>query len=185
MGSQNDLPLVESGIQQAQTLSSALQKQNIAPTAIYCSPLQRTQQFSKILNTINPIVEPCLNEIDYGDWSGLNDEEIIAKFGKQALSAWNRQSIWPEDANWQPDETTLRKQIKTFTNNLKNNYADDNIFIISSNGVLRYFLTLIPDEFEKRIEQQNFKMKTGNISKLTLNQNALSVDFWNTTLCEG
>ena len=53
VGSQNDLPLVESGIQQAQTLSSALQKQNIIPKAEQQVYIDRIKHELEVLQGAN------------------------------------------------------------------------------------------------------------------------------------
>jgi len=57
--------------------------------------------------------------------------------------------------------------------------SSDDVLVVSSNGVLRYFLTLIPNEFEQRITSQDFKMAPGRLSKIVLINRKLSVSYWN------
>ena len=119
VGKQNDMPLVEKGYEQAKSLSKYLNQNNITPAAIYCSPLLRTQQFANTLieecDFRQPIIiEESLNEIDYGDWSGLSSEEIIEEFGEEELVAWNERSVWPSHANWSNSEASLKTAIHNF-----------------------------------------------------------------------
>lgn len=46
-GSTNDLALVETGLKQAHAAADYLIQEKIVPTAIYCSPLQRTKKFAQ------------------------------------------------------------------------------------------------------------------------------------------
>jgi hypothetical protein len=56
---------------------------------------------------------------------------------------------------------------------------DDTVLIVSSNGRLRYFLNLVQDEFEKRKENGQFKLKTGNIGKIVYQGGDFKLAYWN------
>lgn len=97
VGSQNDLPLVESGVAQAQRAADSLRHVDLA--GIYCAPLKRTKKFAEIIESTNernapsPVEDGRLTELDYGRWSGLSDAEIVDKFGEKTLRAWVDKSI--------------------------------------------------------------------------------------------
>ena len=185
VGSTSDLPLVEAGLQQAKRLGQFLKKTGVTPTAIYCGPLKRTTVYAQVvLNELTlplqPIIDSRLNEINYGDWTGLTTEQIRLKFGTEAVEGWEKYSQWPNTGAWQASAQTLINEIESFSQDLTKNQAlDATILIISSNGRLRYFLDLVPGEFQHHIEQQNFKVATGNICKLTYANKVWALNFWN------
>src|SRR4051812_6458627 len=82
-GSANDLPLVEKGVAQAEKLAAVLKAQNLPLSAVYCGPLQRTSHYASLIVRrlqlpFQPLVDSRINEIDYGSWTGLTNEQVIA-----------------------------------------------------------------------------------------------------------
>jgi len=184
-GKTNDLLLVEKGIEQARRFAAILLKQSVQPVAIYCGPLQRTHKYAQTIIeqmglSIKPIIEHRLNELDYGEWTGLTNEEVIAQFGKQAQEAWDNESKWPLKGNWNGTESDTIQDVHAFAQEIASTYdEEDTIIVISSNGRLRYFLTLVQNEFEQRIRSQTFKVKTGNICQLVHQNDSYSIKSWN------
>ncbi|MFH2037530.1 MAG: histidine phosphatase family protein [Candidatus Zixiibacteriota bacterium] len=184
-GKTNDLPLVTKGIEQAKAIAESFNVNKIHPTSIYCSPLKRTLNYAETIISemslhLKPIIDSRLNEIDYGQWTGLSNEEVIERFGSEEQTAWNNHSIFPKNAGWSETESKIMADIISFTQQIINdNPAGSNILIISSNGKMRYFLKLIPREFEKRIENQTFKVKTGHICRIDYEEAVFQVRYWN------
>lgn len=189
-GATNDLPLVEKGIEQAGEFAQFLIREKIQPQAIYCGPLQRTSQYAAIIVqklslSLEPIIDPRINEIDYGAWTGLTQDQVIARFGKEALKAWDEQSRWPaqDQGNWGSSEAQVIQEVQAFAQDLVADHtAKDTVLVISSNGRLRYFLNLIKGGFQKAIEAGEFKVKTGNICKLQYIKNLpdhWKLAYWN------
>lgn len=183
VGSRNDLPLVEHGIVQAKQVGAALK--DISLSAVYYAPLKRTQHFAElaaaVCNTGAPLVmDERLLEIDYGQWSGLSDAEIAEKYGEQCLRDWVDKSIWPYDCGWSGNEKTVTAEIESFVADLlENQPADANVLIVSSNGKLRYFLKLVKDEFEKRVNERTFKVATGRVCLLSWQDKGFRLRLWN------
>lgn len=171
VGSANDLPLVESGMAQAKRLADALAHTKLA--AIYCAPLLRTKRMAQEvaaaqMQPLTPIIDNRLTELDYGDWSGLSDSEIIERFGEAALTNWVERSIWPEDCHWGASEAKVCEEVQDFVLALSSKHdKDDTVLVVSSNGRLRYFLKLVEGEFARRLASKSFKMGTGRVSMLT------------------
>ena len=183
-GSSNDLPLVEKGIAQAEKFAEALAAHKIKPVAIYCSPLQRTRRYAEILIQklalpFQPNVDPRINEIDYGQWTGLTQNQVIARFGERAVKEWEENSHWPPAGQWGGSEAHVIQETQAFVNDLSKAHKNDTVLVITSNGRLRYFLKEVSGEFEKRVSQHTFKMKTGNISKLIINETQRVLSYWN------
>lgn len=184
-GSSNDLPLVEQGIAQAEKFANTLVAQKFVPKAIFCGPLQRTFKYASIITqrvglSVSPIVDSRLNEVDYGDWTGLTNEQVASRFGISQLKGWDEQCIWPTQGNWGGSELELLADVSSFVEDLKRKYDEnDRIVVITSNGRLRYFLKRVEGEFEKRLASRSFKVKTGNICKLENKKGVLSISYWN------
>jgi broad specificity phosphatase PhoE len=180
-----DLSLVDSGRRQANDLAQVIQELDLTLSAIYCGPLQRTREYAQIIGDkisfpVKPIVDFRLNEIDYGDWSGLTKVEIQAQGGGAELDAWENFSQWPKAAHWLGSPEKIIAEVKLFAEYLIKNYnADDNILVITSNGRLRYFLHLIPGAFARHVQCKNFKVATGNLCLLLYAGKKWLLKFWN------
>lgn len=185
VGSQNDLPLVKAGQEQAKKLGSTLFKMKMDLAAVYTGPLIRMKSYAEIVLqeaniAVKPIIDLRLNEIDYGKWSGLTNVEVCEQFGEQALKNWEQKSQWPSNSGWGESKQALIERIKNFTQDLLQHHTShDRILIVGSNGCLRYFLDLIPGKLETHSENQTVKIATGNISKLHYEDNVWQLDFWN------
>lgn len=185
VGAREDLALVDSGIQQAKNLAHVIQEADLNLTAIYCGPLKRTKDYAKIVvdelsSSLKPIIDPCLNEIDYGKWSGLSNIQIQQKGAGAELAAWEKLSQWPKEAEWLGSPELIFSEIKVFTNKLIKKYeSEDNILVITSNGRLRYFLQLIPGAFEQYVQNNTFKVNTGNTCLFVHDSKGWHIKFWN------
>lgn len=179
------MPLVEKGFAQAEAFALALIAEKIRPSAVYCSPLQRTSKYAAhIIKRLNlpfsPTVDPRLNEIDYGDWTGLTNEEVKARFGEAALKGWDERSEWPIRGGWRGSPEKAISEVRSFVDDLLSRHArPDTIIVITSNGRLRYFLTLASGEYEKRVANGSFKVKTGNVCKLVCENEKIQIPIWN------
>lgn len=185
VGSRNDLPLVESGRKQAEILAQSLSQRRIVPARIYCAPLQRTKEYAQIIIdqlglSLQPLVDDRLSELDYGEWSGLSSEEIEQRFGKDVLDGWEKRSVWPKNCGWGGSEAEVLQQLKSLiaesSVGLSNNQT---ALFVTSNGRLRYLLKLVPGEFEIRLAQAAFKVKTGYVCLLENEGGHVSVAQWN------
>ena len=87
-----DIPLNDTGKAQAKLLVKILKKRKIA--AAYSSPLLRAYRTAQISlsenNVVDPVIEERLIDINYGDWTGKEDSEVVKR--------------WPEEHNvWNTD----------------------------------------------------------------------------------
>jgi len=183
-GSSNDLSLVDSGKQQAGNLATALGDNAIRLDAIYCGPLKRTRDYAGIVIEqlklkLEAVVDTRLNEIDYGEWTGLTNEEVIGRFGETEVKAWDKQSKWPVNAGWTGSEQQVMADVQSIAADLiARHKADDTVLLVSSNGRLRYFLSLVQGELERRISTGGFKVKTGNVCELNWRDQSWSMRYW-------
>ncbi|MDK1390111.1 histidine phosphatase family protein [Sinorhizobium sp. 8-89] len=180
-----DVPLVREGEEQAKLLAATLRNVHIRPTAVYCGPLLRTRRFaSVILEQIGlsyaPINDERLAEIDYGAWGGLTNEEILARYGADQFLAWQRESRWPAGAAWQPSEDAVLEGVHSLVKDIVNKHDDgDSINLVSSNGILRYFLKLVPGMFEQQLHASEVKVATGRACLISYERAKFHISCWN------
>lgn len=180
VGAREDLPLTAEGEAQAARLAAALKAVNVLPVATYSSQLQRTRRYAEIAVPVHtPTQDLRLSEIDYGVWGGLSEEQIDARGEGEELAAWNSQSLWPKSPNWSPDEATLRQNVQDFAEELAHKHSGETVLVVSSNGVMRYFLTLVENAFSARIADGTFKVKTGNVCILRYENGLWDILCWN------
>jgi broad specificity phosphatase PhoE len=175
-GRANDLPLVAQGIVQAQNFALKLKQDKPVIEAIYCSPLIRTIDYAKTIIkaldlALEPIIDTRLNEIDYGPWTGLDNEEIAALYGWDAIRAWDEKAIWPSNSNWGESPAIIKQDILSFLREMSTKHQKT-VIAITSNGRLRFFHQLFN-------LATNAKVKTGNICKISGHFLKLNLDYWN------
>jgi broad specificity phosphatase PhoE len=186
VGSSNDLELSERGIEQAQELAEACQENGITFDTIVSGPLRRTKDYATIVRDslkvkAAPTVDERLNEIDYGSWSGLSDQEVIERFGEHDFKAWNQKGIWPKSSDWGGTPDKIISEIKDFYASLKPVLTSGrNVLAVTSNGRLKYFLTLVEGAFETAQEKDTLKVKTGNICVFSFSPE-IECRVWNQT----
>ena len=185
VGAANDLPLVASGLEQARRFGEYLKETGLAVKQVYCGPLQRTQKFAEVACatgdlTVKIAVDQRLNELDYGDWSGLSNEEVAAQFGSAEQDLWIKRSVFPREAHWGQKEEDVVKEVSAFAQELVTRFSsNDAVVAVSSNGRLRYFLKLIPGLFEEYVEAGKFSVKTGAYGHFRYQEGRFSLIAWN------
>ena len=185
VGANEDLPLTAEGENQAQRLAAALKSSGVTLTAIFHGDLRRTRRYAEI------IVENlgresmlrrnnALTEIDYGDWANRTNEEIESKLGQaEALRLWNEKNIWPQEAHWGGSEESLRRAVTQFLEMLRDRYASgETVLVVTSNGILRFLASAALGPQAARDARFPFKMKTGNIGKITERNGSFGLAYW-------
>lgn len=188
VGAKTNLPLTEKGRQQAELACSYLTENRLVPDHIYTGPLKRHLETTDILAShfnVPVIQTPALNEIDYGQWEGKTQEEIVKNWPEH-YQAWCEQAIWPSDVfDAQHHLFSHQQAIKNWLEELsQNTEPTSTVLAVTSNGLLKIILTLIPDLALKLFDQHGFdqyKVKTGSICIVeydTLSKK-LSIKDWN------
>jgi alpha-ribazole phosphatase len=109
---QTDIPLNQTGVEQAQSISRRLASES--PDAIYASDLQRAWETAKIIHkSLLPeracplIAEPRLREMCFGEWEGLTYAEIKMR-QPRLLQRWESDL----EHNSPPNGETLLELVK-------------------------------------------------------------------------
>lgn len=177
VGARTDLPLVDSGKEQAQRINQWLRDNHIKPDVAYCSNLQRTKQTTQIaLGLSEGITEdPMFNEIDYGPDENQTEDIVIARIGEDAIKQWDQSAIVPN--GWEFDPKSCIKNWKNFANNIIQQ-GRDTTFVCTSNGIAR-FAPYLTGDFDGFSSQHSIKLSTGAIGILKYQNNQWIVTDWN------
>ena len=89
IGARTDLPLVASGIVQAEALRDAFARRGLAFARVLASPLRRTRETAAIVAP-HRAAEPAdsLREIDHAPDEGRLEAVVPARIGPPALARW-------------------------------------------------------------------------------------------------
>ncbi|TIR04670.1 MAG: histidine phosphatase family protein [Mesorhizobium sp.] len=184
LGGQADPPLVLEGKRQAQRLGAALRSARRIPSAAFCSPLQRTSAYAEIALTTSgarrlPIPDWRLSEIDYGDWEGLSNVEVVRRFGARAFFDWYRRSLWPR-SNWKTDQNVYFDAIDSFLMDLKGSCGStETILVVTGHGPLKCIGRHLMGKFGDFPVAQLARVDTGNVCELEMGDDFLRPVTWN------
>ncbi len=183
VGCNEDLPLTQRGVEQLQQVAVALKKLSLMPDELRCGPLKRTRQSAAIISDSFglslPKLDDRLDELDYGDWSGLTDAEVISRFGRDNFEGWTLKGTRPSGSNWKPSENQLIADVRSLIAEISSSPDRRVNCLVSSNGRLRYFLRLIFSDFQRLSLAGSTGMKPGHISILARHQEDWSLVVWN------
>ena len=163
VGANEDLPLTAHGVDQARSVGRALASVSVTPERIISGPLKRTKVFAEQViaetKATAPVeIDPRLVEFDYGAWSGLSNEEIIALSGQEALDAWQERSVRPAGITFEPSTEQARADARALLQELES--LSGICVVVTSNGRLREFGTVLTDSASAT--PHSCKVKTGH-----------------------
>ncbi len=166
VGSRTDIPLVETGEEQARALGRYLREHNMVPDIVYVSQLQRTQQTAAIAlqeagTDIPLFVQEIFNEVDYGPDENMPEDKVIARLGEEMLAAWDERAILPHGWNFDPAQIT--ENWLRFAYQMQKDHPGKTVLVVTSNGVAR-FAPRITGDFEGFLERHDIKLATGALA---------------------
>jgi probable phosphoglycerate mutase len=184
VGRETDLPLVEKGLEQAAAAAEAFRRKSLVPDAIYCASLQRTRRFATIvaetLGLAEPVIDPRLDELDYGSWAGRGNDEILAADpgAAAAMEAWNSGDVWPEGAGWVSRKETMLAGLESYAAERLAPGVHVRPLTVSSNGILRFLPRLL---LETVAQMPSFKMRTGHLGLIERDQGSARLRTWDSS----
>ncbi len=174
VGGRTDLPLSNSGELQATALGIHFAVQKVRPVRMLVGPLMRTRQTAQaICTSINgpePEIDERLREIDYGPDEGKPEDEVIARLGREALAAWEREARVPQ--GWQVETAALERAWKDIIADMAAH--DGDVMAVTSNGVARFALSAIGAP-----PGTPLKLSTGAYGVITVRGFDLELVAWN------
>jgi broad specificity phosphatase PhoE len=137
IGARTDLPLVASGRAQATALGVHFRARGLAFDRCLTSPLLRTRQTADLIldGARCPVMAAdWLVEIDHGPDEGCTEDEVRARIGDAALTAWERDATPP--AEWHVDAVQRRAAWGLCFGEAA--AAGGTMLIVTSNGAARF-----------------------------------------------
>jgi len=141
-GGRIDMDISPRGHAQAAALADFLRHQPLE--AIYASPMKRVQQtLSPLLNNgaPRPVVASDLREVDFGDWTGLNYQQVQDKFGVSA-NTWLEQLERGAIPNAETG-ATFRARMEPCLRQILLRHAGKTVAIYCHGGVTRMILAIL------------------------------------------
>ncbi|MBF9014413.1 MULTISPECIES: histidine phosphatase family protein [unclassified Oceanispirochaeta] len=175
VGAGTDLPLVEK--EKGRNIGKYLKYNNLIPDAVFSGPLTRHIQTAKLaMDEMSIQGEPILlnsfNEIDYGPDENKPEDEVIKRVGENAITEWDEKGIVPD--GWLVDPDQLKESWINFSHFLEEQYNNQTVLIVSSNGIIR-FAPFLTSDFESFAYGNGLKVSTGC---LCIFQKELNDHFW-------
>jgi 2,3-bisphosphoglycerate-dependent phosphoglycerate mutase len=145
VGARTDLPLVESGEDQALRLGHHLKAMKLIPDLVFTSTLRRTIDTARLACVAmmcpapsTPL--PFLNEIDYGPDENKPEPDVRARLGEETLKTWDELGEMPTEWSPRPDE--ILASWGDFLNRCTHEFQGKTILTVTSNGIARFALHL-------------------------------------------
>jgi len=184
VGARTDLPLTAKGREQAQALGQALMPFAPQIKRVISGPLLRTREHAGIATDKAGLkasieIDQRLREIDYGGWEAKSSEEIQAMGGGDELDAWNKTGEWPHSPGWAPPAETIAANAAELAGECAAALGEgDAALLVTSNGILKFFLKLVPGAFEDMAARGALKVATGHCCALRHSARGWEVVFW-------
>ncbi len=181
VGARTDMPLTETGREQARAIGRWLKENNLVPDVTYSSTLQRTYETGEIAAKEAGFPQPAyrldiFNEIDYGPDENKTEDEVIARLGEQALKDWDAKAIVPDGWVAEPQEIILNWH--GFADQVRAHDDGEVVLVVTSNGIAR-FAPYITGDFEGFAEKHKIKIATGALCILQYADGAWTIKGWN------
>ena len=139
MQGQNDIPLTEKGIKQANSIANRLVNENI--DKIYSSDLKRAYETALIIgDRLNLDVTKMkeFREMNFGVWEGKTHDEIMAEYQEQFLY-WKKE---PENTRIDGAETLQELQERSMAalNEIISSNKEDSILVVSHGVTIKVMI---------------------------------------------
>ena len=170
VGGRTDLPLSVSGRTQADALANSLASVPFASAR--SGPLKRTRETAAAILAAQAsppelTTELFLREIDYGPDENRPEDEVVARIGKSALDAWERDFIPPP--GWRVDPAAITGNWQEMFHDLRDERGSH--LIVTSNGIARFALAAAG------VRRDDAKLPTGGYGIIELTPNPVVVDW--------
>ena len=151
-----DVPLTDTGREQAKRAGEILKSLNIKFDIAYTSLLSRAiETLEIIIKTLGyniPVIKDIsLNERHYGDLQGLNKDKVAEIYGKEQVKLWRR-SLKVRPPNGESLEDTQKRTIPFFERAIKGDLElNKNVLVVAHGNSLRSIVSYIENLNEEQI----------------------------------
>jgi probable phosphoglycerate mutase len=160
-----DVPLTPNGEEQARALGKALAGRSFA--VVYASPLRRAVDTARLAGFEDLLIDPLLQEQDYGEYEGRTTEEI-----RRDRPDWD---LWRDGCPGGEDAETVGARADRFLSNLPG--AGEDVLIFGHSHMLRV-LAARHVGLDAR-EGRHLVLDTGSLSVLGMEHEWPALRRWN------
>lgn len=180
VGCRTDIPLVQSGVEQARAVGCYLKRENLIPDYVYASALQRAQQTAQIMMhdtgvDRDIVTDTTFNEIDHGPDENQTEDEVVARIGRDALAQWNEFGVAPD--GWDVDPRAIQRSWLDFADGCVMHRANKLTCVVSSGGIIRFAPIILSDA--RLPDGMSPKVKTAAMALFTHDGQKWHLAFWN------
>lgn len=166
-----DIPLNDTGREQARDLARILQRETI--DAVYSSDLSRAIETAEIISTplslkVKP--DPRLREMSFGLWEGQTFSEIYRDYPDQ-FEEWFKHT---NDYTVPGGESvnSLLERIRSFMDDIKDRY-NGTVLLVTHGGVIRSFLFSVLGQDPRELWENG--LEPGAVIRLEINGDDIKV----------
>ena len=176
IGARTDLPLVASGVAQADALGRAFAEQGAGFDRALAAPLQRTRTTIEHILARQPqppTIETSdwLTEIDHGPDEGQLESEVLARIGPAAIAAWESEARAPD--GWLVD---AERRIAGWHELWR--AGQGHTLIVTSNGAARFALLSDEGLQSQASALPSLKLRTGAYGVIARERGMLRLLAW-------
>jgi probable phosphoglycerate mutase len=177
IGARTDLPLVETGREQAYALGHWFAAQGIRFDRALTSPLRRTRETGERLLACTVAAPPLIDadwlaEIDHGPDEDQPEAVVLTRIGRNALAAWDERAIPPP--GWIVDAPRRIAAWQTLFAEQQTR-ASGTILLVTSNGAARFALSALGLDDGL----PSLKLRTGAWGRIVIDRHGPVLEAWN------
>ena len=180
VGSPTDIPLVDSGRDQASALGQWFSEHDIRFDAAFTSPLRRTRETAALIlaaQAHSPALELAdwLAEVDHGPDEDQPEAAVIARIGAEALSAWETNGTPPRD--WVVDAQARRASWRRLFD-MASDTSERAVLLVTSNGAARFALLADAALHAQAESLPSLKLRTGAFGRIVVGTDGIHLAEW-------
>ena len=165
IGARTDLPLTAEGAAQAEALGAHFAETGMCFARALVAPLRRAQETARFILARQPSVlvpEACdwLCEIDHGPDEDQPEDAVVARIGRDALAAWDRDAKAPP--GWIVDADARKQAWRDLFAHAAGEASARPTLIVTSNGAARFALLADPRLAAAMSALPSLKLPTGS-----------------------
>lgn len=138
---QEDAPLSELGLRQAEALANRLASEKL--DAIYSSPLQRARRTADAIGRFHPDLEiqddAALMEIHHGDWQGLYAADVRERY-REGLEEWRSFPTRAQMPNGESFSNILKRTLNFRERLCREHHADASVVLSTHDVVVKILI---------------------------------------------
>lgn len=133
-----DVPLSRRGIRQAKALARALKAEQ--PAFLYTSTLRRARDTARFIGAkigAREIVDPRLNELDFGRWEGISHRRL-ARAGGDQFRRWREGKLKRPPGG--ESVVSLARRAGQFLEEITRRHSGDTVLVVAHGGPIKMML---------------------------------------------